>query len=268
MSTQLNAVNKKLIFTVTSGRSGTDYLSRLLAAIPDVSSHHEPNPNFVQVMRRVQSDPAMAYMYLNQHKLPAIAQEPGKIYVETSHLTSKGFLEPMIRMGLRPSLIILRRPPREVAWSYLEKETVPTRTTLGIRYLFDPRDLGVLPLINWESASDYQLCFWYALEVERRQLYYTSIAKHYGLTVVDVTNTELNDWETYAQMLTDLGLTITEDVKICHQVISGKLHNRNVQKQPMPEGLAQEEEAIWDSVTHFDLALRDHVNRRYGHVAG
>ena len=256
-------LDKKLIFTVTAGRTGTDYLAKLLATIPGVSAHHEPNPNFVQAMRRAQLDPAMAYMYVEKYKLPAIAEHPEAIYAETSHLTSKGFLEPMIRHGLRPALIVLRRPPREIAWSYLVKDTVPTRTTLGIQYLLDPRDLGVLPLLHWESASDYQLCFWYALEIERRQMYYTRLAKALGLPIVDITNKELNDWACYSRMLTELGLPITESVKTGHAIISNQQHNKNAVHVPMPDGLDAEEDGIWTSISHFDLSLRPHITERY-----
>ena len=263
MPIQQVEIDKKLIFTVTPGRSGTSYLAQLLAAIPGVSAHHEPDPNFVQVMRRIQMDPAMAYHFLYEHKLPAIARNPSPIYIETSHLTCKGFIEPMLRMGLRPSLIILRRPPREVAWSYLLKETVPTRTTLGIRYLLEPRDLNVLPLIRWESASDYQLCYWYALEIERRQMDYIHLAREFGITVADVTNEELNDWNIYAALLTALDLPITPDTQSRHSIVSSIKHNSTVLPLNMPSNLEAEEEAIWESVGHFNLVLRDHIDKRY-----
>lgn len=257
-------LDKKLIFTVTAGRSGTVYLCKLLETVPTVSAYHEPKPNFVDVMRRAQTDPAVAYAFLHQYKFPAIRQCEGEVYAETSHLTCKGFIEPMIRMGLRPALIILRRPPREVAFSHGERGAVPGRSTSGIEYLLDPRDPGVLPFLHWESASHYQLCFWYALEMERRQLHYTAMARELGLTVVDVTHRELNDWEIYARMLTTLGLPITEDVRQQHAIISSQPHNKNPLQLEVPGPLEAEEEPIWDAVSHYQPLLRDHIIKRYG----
>jgi hypothetical protein len=178
---------KRIIFTVTSGRSGSAYLSQLLQAVPGLHAEHEPEPNFAHVMRRVQHNPAIAFAFLREHKLPAIAKVAEPVYAETSHLTCKGFIEPMIQLGLRPGLIFLRRSPREVAWSLQERNTIPGRTPLGCAYLLEPRDPFVLPLIGWETLSDYQLCFWYALEIEHRCLRYVALASELGLPTADDT---------------------------------------------------------------------------------
>ena len=258
------ALDKKLIFTVTPGRSGTAYLAKLLASIPNVTAHHEPDPNFVLVMRLLQTQPIVAYNFLNQFKLPEIVKTLNNVYVETSHVTCKGFIEPMIRMGLRPSLIILRRPPREVAWSFLERKSVPCRSTEGIRYLLDPRDMGVLPYLAWDKGSNYQLCFWYALEMERRQIFYTEMAHELGMTTVDVTNKELNSWGVYSRMLTTLGLPVTDEIGRNHFAISKATHNPNEERfAPDLAELAGEEEAVWDAISHFQPLLRDRICKRY-----
>ncbi len=254
----------KLIFTVTPGRSGSAYLTQLLGAVPGVEAQHEPEPNFVHVMRRVQQNPAVAEVFLRECKLPALAAVTAEVYAETSHLVCKGFIEPIIRMGLRPGLIILRRPPREVAWSLFERDTVPGRSTAGFSYLLEPRDPNVLPLLGWETATDYQLCFWYALEIERRQLRYAAMARDMGLPVADVTNKELNDWGAFSRMLGDLGgLPATEEVRQAHARISGQRHNENKRRQAMPDGLDAAEQQIWDRIGHYEPLLADKVAKRY-----
>ncbi|PKU25164.1 hypothetical protein [Telmatospirillum siberiense] len=265
MSVEQVVLDKKLIFTVTAGRTGTSYLTKLLEAVPTVSAHHEPKPNYVDVLRRVQSNPYMAYDFLFKQKIPAIRECPGEVYAETSHLICKGFIEPMIRMGLRPALIILRRPPREVAWSYILRDCVPAWSTLGIAYLLDPRDPGVMPLLRWETASAYQLCFWYALEMERRQRHYAKLAEDLGLPVFDVTNRELNDWLIFSEMLDTLDLPITDKIRRAHAAISKKHHNQNPKQMDLPidDSLATQEEDIWDAVSHYEPFLRDHVTHRY-----
>ena len=207
---------KSTIFTVTPGRSGSAYLSQLLQSVPDLHAVHEPEPNFVHVMRRAQFNPSIAFTFLKDYKLPAIAKVTEPIYAETSHLTCKGFLEPMIMLGLRPGLIFLRRPPREVAWSLLERNTIPGRTSLGCAYLLEPRDPYVLPLIGWHALSDYQLCFWYALEIERRCLRYAALGGELALKTEDVTNRELNDWTAFSSLLSKFSLSATDAVREAH----------------------------------------------------
>jgi hypothetical protein len=236
-----------------------------LREVPGVAAFHEPFPQFVEMMRPAQKDPRLAYQFLHHVKLPFLAQIKEPVYVETSHLACKGFIEPMLLMGLRPALIVLRRRPREVALSYLARNTVPARTELGINYLLDPRDPYVLPLLEWEQASDYQLCFWYALEIERRQRRYAAMTAELGLPVVDVTHRELNDWSVFQGLLAQLGgLTATDAVRQAHARISGQHHNPSTVQIEPPEGIELAEEAIWQRIGFYEPLLRSHVERRYG----
>ncbi len=128
-----------------------------------------------------------AMAWLHHEKLPAIAARcRGPIYVETSHLVCKGFIEPMLDLGLRPKFIILTRPTSEVASSLYQMNIIPGRTRSGRLVLLDPADRGVLPLPGWDGFSDYQLCFWYAREIERRQAHYRSIFEARGIASFDI----------------------------------------------------------------------------------
>jgi hypothetical protein len=171
---------KRLIFTVTAGRTGTEYLARILECAPGVSSHHEPHPKFSDVMRAAQADPRLALRFLSQLKLPHIASIPTTTYVETSHLFAKGFLEPIVQFGLIPDLILLSRPARDVASSLYLIGAIPGRSTLGSRFLLEPSDPGVVQLRGSDLLHDYQLCFWYVMEMERRQRVYEQLVSDLG----------------------------------------------------------------------------------------
>ncbi len=84
---------KRLIFTVTTGRSGTAYLTAVFNYMRNVAAFHEPDPEYVEVLRQVQSDKEVADKFVCEKKLQVIAALPQPIYVETSHLICKGFLE-------------------------------------------------------------------------------------------------------------------------------------------------------------------------------
>jgi hypothetical protein len=197
---------KRLIFTVTTGRSGTDYLARLMECVPGVSSHHEPRPNFVWAMRAAQMDPDVARRFWTEQKLPAIEACEQPVYSETSHVVSKGFLEPLLELGYRPDLILLRRPHREVALSMLRLNTIPARTPKGLKWYLSPEDPGVLGLPGWRDLHDYQLCYWYCLEVERRREYYAALLSGLGARVVSITLAELTTFRGFMRLRKELGL--------------------------------------------------------------
>ena len=112
----IRSVNdKKPIFTVTAGRTGTTYVSRLFGLLPETHAVHEAQPNFVSVMRRAQLDPQAGLAFCANIKLPHIARTREARYVETSHVFCKGFLECFLKLGVMPQLLLLQRAPRKVA---------------------------------------------------------------------------------------------------------------------------------------------------------
>lgn len=161
-----------LVLTVTPGRSGTALLTALCRDVLGLRADHEPEPRANFALRPALREPNLALTWLVEEKLPAWAEHAGTTYVETSHLYCKGLLEPLLALGLRPRLIVLQRPASQVAASLLQLGVVPARSADGNKVLIRPDDSGVLPLPGWEQLSDYALCYWYALEIERRQALY------------------------------------------------------------------------------------------------
>jgi hypothetical protein len=231
--------------------------------VPGVAAHHEPVPDFVTVFRRAQQDPEIAFAFWRDSKLPFIASLEAPVYVETSHLFCKGFFEPAILLGLQPKLVILRRPPSEVAWSLLERSTVPARTPHGTLYLLDPRDPNVMPLPGWERMTDYQLCFWYALEIERRQLKYADFAARLGLPTFEVRQADLSKPEVFGYMLQTLGLPIHNVAISDHSAISAERHNRNPRTLVKPDTLEAQEADVWRAILPYEPLLPSLLDQKY-----
>ncbi len=256
---------KTLVFSVTAGRTGTTFVARLLALCPDTTSLHEPEPSFVRVLRLAQRDADWARRFLLEYKLPFIAARPTRRYVETGHLLCKGFLEAVLALGLVPHIIGLRRAPRRVAISLLSRHTVPGRSKLGLKYLLHPLDPGVLPLPNWTRCSDYQLCFWYALEIERRQRAYRPLIEGAGGRWVDITAEEFHDPARFLATAEILGLLDANTDRAAllagHEQMAGRTFNPNraVATVDDPD---EEEAVIWRAVASPDLHVA--VEERYG----
>ncbi len=175
-------LDKRFIFTVTTGRTGTGYLANLLGIFPDTITYHEPAPAFSICLRQAQAEGGIARAFLLEQKIPAICRMSIRpIYIETTHLFCKGFLEPWLEMAELPApdLILLERDLREVAASFLRLQTIPGKSPNGLKFLLAPWDKTCLTTVkDWEGLNDYQLCYWYCLEMEeRKKLYRAMILK-------------------------------------------------------------------------------------------
>jgi hypothetical protein len=258
---------KKLIFTVTAGRSGTMFLQQLLELAPNITSLHEPDPAFHSCLRRIQREPEYARDFLLNLKLPAIANYPTPYYAEVSHVFCKGFLSPLLDMGIIPNLIVLRRSPRLIALSYLSSNTVPERTALGKEYLLSPDDPGVVPLRNWRRMSDYQLLFWYAIEIERRQAAYARLVTGLGGIVHDTTAEELHDADCYFRLCERLGVLDQQCDRAMlgerHAVVKGYRYNQNRSSIRYVGDLDSQEQQVWDALLGCDEELQSTIEARY-----
>jgi len=256
---------KQLILTVTAGRTGTAFLHNLFRLFPNVDSFHEEEPSYLHVMRRVQTQPAEATRFLEKFKFPVIAACKSGTIAETSHLFCKGFLEPMINLGVYPDLVLLRRNPRRIALSLLERNTIPGRTSTGTDYLVCPSDPNTLPLPLWEGLTDYQLCFWYALEIERRQQRYGQYMLQLGRKVCDVTANELHNPDEFLKMAATFLLDIPDRDELLrqHREISSIDYNKTPEVREQAFDIDGAEQEVWEVISYYEPLLRQRVTERY-----
>jgi hypothetical protein len=262
---------KQLILTVTAGRTGTAFLHNLFRLFPGVDSFHEDEPSYLHVMRRVQTQPAEAARFLKKFKFPVIAASKSRTFAETSHLFCKGFLEPMLNLGVYPDLVLLRRNPRRIALSLHERNTIPGRTSTGTDYLVCPADPGTLPLSLWEGMTDYQLCFWYALEIECRQHRYGDYMQQLGRKVCDYTASELHNPDSFLDMAETLSLDIPErdELLLQHREVVSTDYNKTPEVREQAFDIDEAEQEVWEGVSHYEPLLRQRVANRYrGEVSG
>ncbi len=259
-------IEKNIIMCLTTGRSGTNLLQELLALAQDICSEHEPEPAFQDVLEKVRQDPMAAISFVRDIKLPAIMARPGAHYVETSHLFGKGFFEAFIALGIPFRLIVLNRHPRQVAKSYWRLKTVPGRTAGGNKFLLHPDQPGVIPLPGWQRMSDYQLCFWYCLEVERRKSAYTQECKRIGIPVFEISMEEVKDWTRFKSLCEELGLSLADRAAEEHRKITAVKVNRKDKHWPRfaVSPFAGQEDLVWKRLGEKGRVLKAEVEKRYG----
>lgn len=223
---------KRLVLTVTPGRSGTGYLANLLSGLSEIEATHEPPPKFSDVMRTVQHEPQAAVTFWIEGKLPAIRSSEKAVYVETSHLACKGFIEPLLDHDLVPDLIILHRDPVLVATSLYLLDTIPARTSLGDKFLLRPDDPAVAQLRGWQNLHDWALCFWYCREIERRmRLYANMVLKRRGHVIA----TSIETLKTRGGVTELANFLGSQDIQICADDIQRRQHEIVNAKEKMPK---------------------------------
>jgi hypothetical protein len=253
---------ENIVFTVTSGRSGTLLLSNLMKLLPDTTSLHEPEPSFDYGLRRLKSNPFHGKVYIEGIKLPAIEKYDTKWYIETTHSCSKGFIEIFWAMGIMPKLIFLRRPPTEVAASLYRMGSIPGRSWDSYRHNVNPDDRYVMSMPGWELAHDYQLCYWYALECERLIIRYQIFQKKLHNPIVNINMMDLRNWGKFSTMCNQLGYTTNDlaqvDISKYKEIIGTNQNSRDVQ-QAIDFDVKPLEQQVWDSINLVEPLLQYEV---------
>jgi hypothetical protein len=204
-------LGKRLVFTITTGRSGTQTLAEVFACAENTCSLHEPLPPYGKCLQRVQRNADLALEFLLEEKLPAIVAAGMPCYAETSHLLCKGFIEPILELGLRPHFVFVQRDCRAVAKSFTQLNSIPERTELGRDYMLSPADPCLLETHFWEDFTDYQLCYWYALEMKQRSQWYASLFDRVGIPYTWFDFADLRDSQKLVQLAKSCGMEINDD---------------------------------------------------------
>lgn len=193
--------DKQFVFTVTTGRSGTVYLTELLKLnLRDTEVHHE-RTGFQSY--GVETPDASHFMLFNSvgnvaqvrsfwaQKFDRIAAGPRRWYVETSHFLAKaGLLEnvQMLSGKGRVHVILLRRDPGKIAWSFYNRHDF---ANLGFTWLFalDPRYPNrIVDSTEFRKGGEMGCALWYVYEMQARAAYYRRLlAGRPGINVIDVT---------------------------------------------------------------------------------
>jgi len=244
------------------------FLASILRLLRGNDCFHEPGNLFNRYFREALYNQKMARKFWQDRKLPEIESYPHNVYIETSHLFCKGFFEPLLDLGYVPDLILLSRNKREVAQSLLKLRTIPGRTPAGIESYLSPDDPGVLKLPDYQSMSDYQLCYWYCLEIQRRQYEYGTRITALGGRIVPISFDDLINIQyslPYLQQSLQLqSLSVSGRIKFLYKIIRPqKLNDKKDQKSDLESAsfnFQEEERQLIKYLSEYnDLKFIDYI---------
>lgn len=167
---------ERFVFCATTGRSGSESLSAVLASGQGVVSRHEPFPVMNSHVLRAAAagrrrSVQIAWSLL---KVPTILRDARghRVYAETNHQFVKVFAQLAYEeFGPRLAVIHLVRDPLAVAQSMYELGHVPG-TPAASRWVLDPA--APTNLVPFSIAAErglthpLQRCLWYCLETDAR----------------------------------------------------------------------------------------------------
>jgi hypothetical protein len=171
-----DVADRRLIFSINSGRCGSQFLSELLGSALGVHSRHEPEPKmngvYVDMINRL---PYSATRNERAAKCVAIANvlrklEPWQVYAETTHMFIKTFFDVVLEDFTNVEVIVLRRNLAAVLKSFVEMGYFSERNPYWSNWMSSPHAATAArrPPRPEANLDQYDRCIAYLLDIEAR----------------------------------------------------------------------------------------------------
>lgn len=207
----------KYIFSINTGRSGSDYLTELLSKAKNSVSIHEGFPIMNGApMQAFNEGDESALRALMPAKVAQIKKKRGtgqQVYCETNHTYIKGwgYLLPGTYLPQEEiGVIILRRDIEKTAQSLLRVHDVPGVSEWSRTWYLTPharRNLSRPP----RHATLLGLCQWYVQEIRHRGEAYKK--QFPRITYLECDLEQLNNYDFVCHMFKMFGLVPSADLK-------------------------------------------------------
>jgi hypothetical protein len=232
----LNRHLERVIFTATTGRSGTWTLTRLFAGVPSCTSLHEPWPPMSGAVLSAASYGDTAFVRKVFHRVKAInilrAAAAHRYYFEANHCFVKTFAQLAAEeFGDRLAVVHLVRPAIEVAMSIFRLREEPG-TEVGNFWWLDHRAptnvIRIADLLDSDRtlAHPFYKALWYWHEMEARIAALRATLP--WLKIVRFETDALGDTEKVLRLFADLGIECGN--RHLEPLIGQKFNQREEQK--------------------------------------
>ena len=209
---------QKLVFTATTGRSGTMTLAKLFAAVPGCASLHEPWPNMSgDVLRAAANgdDTLVREVYERIKSVNILRAAIGqRYYFEGNHCFVKTFAPLAIEeFGDRVVIVHLVRPAVEVATSIFRLREEPGTAVGNAWWLDYHAETNLIPIADAldsdpELSHPFYKALWYWHEIEARVA--TLRAKVPAVKIVRFETAWLDDKAKVLGLFAQLGFPVDE----------------------------------------------------------
>jgi len=226
--------NRKLIFCINSGRSGSHYLVTLLNTAKEIRAFHEPEPamngQYLQLINQYEYKDTYGRRKIkcNAIRKTLREMEENKIYCETNHMFIKTFFDVVIDAFKNVGIIILRRELVHVLKSFIELNYFTNKNEAWKDWMSSPnaKTHAIDCIDKDENLDQYDLCIAYLIDIEARIQRF--LGKYPHLPIYEVRLEQLNDIESVKKLFAELDITMTHET---YKVIGEKVNTREKRKK-------------------------------------
>ena len=214
------------IFPITTGRSGTVFLSKLLKAnLPDADVFHErldflnigvntPDASHFTTFNTVGNVPKVRAFW--QQKFQRDQQGKKAYHAEISHfLVKAGLLENIDLLDGQIHIVVLKRDIFKILWSYINRfDFFNTGFTwmFTLDYRYPNTIINTDPFLKNKTIG---IPLWYIYEIFTRAEYYRLLLKDRpNVTFHDVNLEDLVTPVGATQLIESLGISVNEPIKL------------------------------------------------------
>jgi len=206
------------IFVATTGRSGSESLSKIFQAADRAVCFHEPYP----LMYADYPNPSHKSEYFRSRFYGSKrinikrAAAGNRYYVETNHQFIKNYADHAIaHFGDKIRVIHMVREPVKVAASFYAIDSIPGTSKTGKHYLLYPEhDDNLIQIADLlyddpEFSHDLYKCLWYWYEIESRIKSY--MERYPSVRWHTIRTDQLNDEPSLVDLFETLGIRYDAD---------------------------------------------------------
>ena len=172
----------KYIFTISTGRTGTHYLSKLFQHIDGIKSYHEPIPIMhAKAMRQFLKGKTKLMEKKMPEKIDAINKlsEDAEVYFESNHMFIKGFgwYIPDYINPEEIGVLVITRKKEEIVASHIKLDATPLH--------YKGWDWTITPLVDHNLAEfpkefKFQKFLYYLYFLQLKTIYRPWVNKLFG----------------------------------------------------------------------------------------
>jgi hypothetical protein len=225
--------DRQYIFCINTGRSGSDYLAKLLDSAAEVSAFHEPKPEMTRAMLGLVTNNTYRNTFSKRaFKAKAIRELAksvnAKVYAETNHMFIKTFCDVVAKRLKNVKVVFLKRNLIDTLYSFYELGYFSNWEESWKEWMILPnaKTAAIQTMIKGEKPDQVSLIIGYLLDIRARAARFK--AEFPSVPVYEINLYELNDSEQVKKMFAWLNITPTEET---YALIGKKQNDRAELKQ-------------------------------------
>jgi len=239
--------NRRLIFTISPGRAGSEYLATLLNTAENIHALHEPRPRMNgRILEMAMGKPPGESYGQRRIKLLGINRslshlDSDTIYAETSHMFIKSFHDVVLDYYENVEVIILRRPLHKILKSFIELGFFSSINPVAARWMHKPGSANsVAELLKpLDEMDQYEKCIAYLLDIEALARAFT--LNHPDIKTHEITLDSITESGGARRLFQQLGARWTEESdRLYSGVVNRKMGYRIAIDEFAPEEYCKE----------------------------